>query len=149
MSAKCAPTTNLYRLALEMNSLSRIYPYRRLCPGFNRLCWVGRSLCQRMEFFSSIRRDKLIPYIKPGCLLLLRVDHAVRSKCLVGFCYATPRIQPSTCATARSRGVSDGLRYAARPPSRSARCIHAATEYASCWSAFLSSRAKPRFQRDG
>ena len=40
--------------------------------------------------------------------------------------YATPNIQPSTCATARSGGVRSGIRNAARLPSRSARESQAA-----------------------
>ena len=40
--------------------------------------------------------------------------------------YATPKIHPSTCATARSGGVSSGLRNAASVPSWSARESQAA-----------------------
>jgi hypothetical protein len=39
-----------------------------------------------------------------------------------------PKIQPSTCATARSGGVSSGFRNAARLPLRSARDSQAATQ---------------------
>ena len=45
--------------------------------------------------------------------------------------YATPNIHPSTCATARSGGVSSGLRNAASVPSWSARVLAQAARFQS------------------
>ena len=45
---------------------------------------------------------------------------------------ATPRIQPSIFAVRRSSCFKSGFQKPRREPSPSARCIHAAIEYASC-----------------
>jgi hypothetical protein len=60
-----------------------------------------------------------------------------------------PKIHLSSSALVLSGGVRDGSKNPARLPSISARRIHAATEYASCWSEVRPSHSKLLLHRDG
>ncbi len=113
-------------------------------------------------YLNYAREHWTVPGENPpiGLILCAERDHAVAKYALAQHayrqailtrraCYATPRIHPSTAATARSASDRSGRNTGASCPARSERRSHSTIENASCWSSVRSSRAKPRFHRLG
>jgi hypothetical protein len=121
---------------------------RRIFEVFRRLFVVIPAASPWSSYRSEFLRENVGIILRRFCVRSVRRRSGSGGIAMVDNDHPTPRIHPSTCATARSGVESHGLRNAASLPSRSARRIQAAAEYASCWSPLRSSRAKLRLHSD-